>query len=266
VERRRGFAAAGDAVSLKAFQDTLGAFVCTPRPRYEPASPALTASEQETLRAIAGGAGFRLTRAIQRSWCVARAAKAARMTFSVLPAQRRLAILDAWIDAGGGAPAFAEQEDEALFDFIADRLAHPSAELDVCRIEQAALRARTAAGDHRPLDLDDIDLEAASIQRAPGAALVRVSGRRPRGGEPLFEPCAERPAPNGDVAFLFAPGLAGYFRLAEANEEELWRALDTPVTVPTLEALGHSRLTLASMTAIGALDAEPGDQTDAARP
>ena len=117
----------------------------------------LDESERVSLKRIAQSAGYRFTVGVQRSWCVGRAARAGYLTLSTFPVALRSALLDEWVNSGGGTSSFFAAEGDALLDFIANRLPDPSHELTLCRLEQATLRANDGAIDFRAPDAALID-------------------------------------------------------------------------------------------------------------
>src|SRR3954452_8554035 len=88
---------------------------------------------------------FRFYASVQRSWCIARAAKSASLTLSLLPKEKQERLLDEWVDSGAGAASFHGIEAESFLEFIAGQLIDPSHELTVCQFECATLRASNAA-------------------------------------------------------------------------------------------------------------------------
>ncbi len=58
--------------------------------------------ESRYFESVRGTAEFRFYAGVQRSWCIARATKAAHLTLSLLPEEERARLLDEWIDSGSG--------------------------------------------------------------------------------------------------------------------------------------------------------------------
>jgi len=108
--------------------------------------------ESRYLENLRDTAEFRFYASVQRSWCIARAAKAASLTLSLLPEEKRQRLLNEWVDAGAGAASFHGVEAELFLDFISQHLHNPSHELTVCRFERATLCASNGAGHFVPPD------------------------------------------------------------------------------------------------------------------
>src|SRR6185369_5378776 len=82
----------------------------------------LAESESRYLENLRDTAEFRFYAGVQRSWCIARAARAAYLTLSQLPLEERERLLDEWVNRGSGAQSFFHVEAEAFLDFIGERL------------------------------------------------------------------------------------------------------------------------------------------------
>ncbi len=183
------------------------------------------------LRELVDTPGFRLTRRIQRSWCRGRAARAAHLTLSLLADHERHALLDEWIDQGGGRNSFFALEAEAFLEFIATRLRNPSQELTMCWTEHAVYRANRGAAEVRapaPLPVD----AASVLRRSYFASVVPMSGG----------------------SMLFAPHVPGLVRQMTLRELALWRAIEKPRTLAHLAATGHGSDVLTDFLAIGAAE------------
>jgi hypothetical protein len=167
-------------------------------------------------------AGLLATAKVRRSWCEARASKAARLTLSVLPGALRSALIARWVDEGGGAGAFHALEADAFLPFIAGHLTDPSHELTVCRLEAALARATAAKAAFAPPQAPD---PSAVPRHGAGASLVLFTA------EPqalLAAVLGQGPAPPlGDARFpmLAAPGVPGLLRPADPAEVAAWRSL-----------------------------------------
>src|SRR5262245_25937934 len=105
----------------------------------------LAENESRYLESLRGTDEFRFYAGVQRSWCIARATKAAHLTLSLLPEEERGRLLDEWVDSGSGAQSFFGVEAEAFLDFLGRRLTDRPSELTVCQFERATLRASEGA-------------------------------------------------------------------------------------------------------------------------
>jgi hypothetical protein len=210
---------------LRDFQTALGRMVLNAHAGDSLCSLHLDATERECLDTLPATPGFRFTREVQRSWCESRAANAAYLTLSILSDASRRAILDEWVRSGGGTASFFGSEAEGLLNFIAQRLPAPSRELNVCRFEQAVIRASIQSSGFRPPALLD---KAHEVRRARHASLV--------------------------MTLLIAPGLMSLHRAVSLQERLLWDRLAAPVAVGTLEAEGFAQDLLEAMLHIGALE------------
>jgi hypothetical protein len=200
-----------------------------------------------------GTAGFALTAKVQRSWSRFRAEGAARPTLDLLPATQSASLLDRWLDMGGGAKSFASSEAEAFLEFIAAELPEPSDAMTICRTQQAIVRATAAALDFMPPPVDRPIEGAALVGRHPDATLVPF----PSGPGPLLallDAKATVTADSAAVDVLFAPGLAGLCRIAEAEEVSIWRELVEPRVVAEVFEVENYRRILMTMLSYGALE------------
>jgi len=112
-----------------------------------------------------------------------------------------------WVDAGGGTIFDPVSDADAFLEFAAGHLSEPSPAMTICRMEQAAYRASTAALRFKPPDLSLLDHPKTMLCAGKGAARVRFFAEPQR----LFaaiEAKAQLP-PLSDRCFfvLFAPGL-----------------------------------------------------------
>src|SRR5262249_24321541 len=197
--------------SLLDFQRALGRLVRAPAGANPADDVDFAPDERARFDRLAGSEGLRFTAEIQRSWCIGRAAKGARLTLANLPAVERQPLLDGWVNQGGGTASFFASEADAFLDFIAARLPNPSHTLTLCRLEQATLRASQSARRFAPPDMSWLNTATGALCRGRHAMLVSTP-----------------------VAVLFAPGLDGLFREATDAEVELWERLSSPVALSTL--------------------------------
>ncbi|WP_233836626.1 hypothetical protein [Paraburkholderia sp. ZP32-5] len=212
---------------LHDFQATLGRAIS--RHEQPPSLPCVQfqAAELDQVTRLLSSPGFAFTCDVQRSWCESRVKLLARHTLSVLPPDRRDALICAWVDHGGGRNAFRTEEAIAFLEFLSANLADDSTALYWCRVEQATYRA--SMGRHAfaspAWPRDDTTL----IGRAPDSALVT--------------------APH--LTLFFAPGLPDLVREAAPLEEELWRQLQSARTVSVFPSAVHA--TLKEMLSVGIL-------------
>jgi hypothetical protein len=212
---------------LREFQTALGRMVRNTDGTDPLSSLLLDAGERECLHALQPTAAFQFTRAVQRSWCEQRAANAAALTLSILPDDVRRGVLEEWVSSGGGTLSFFGAEADALLDFIARQLPDPSTELNICRLEQATIRASIHASDFQAPDPALFDLQR-PLRRAQHAALV--------------------------TALLIAPGLDLLHRVVSPLEQLLWERLTVPATAATLLQEDYPRDLIETMLHIGALE------------
>ena len=89
----------------------------------------LAEGENRYLENLQDTAEFRFYASVQRSWCIARATKAAHLTLSLLPVEERERLLDEWVDSGSGAQSFFGVEAEMFLDFLSGYLSDRPFEL-----------------------------------------------------------------------------------------------------------------------------------------
>jgi len=195
--------------------------------RERPCSMRLNGLERRSMSDLPETAAFMFTREVQRSWCEQKVVNAAYLTFSVLSDATRRRIIDDWIDAGGDSSAFVEIDAQELLMFVAERLPNPSTELNVCRLEQAAIRASQHADTFQAPDPALLDLPK-HVRRGRHAGLI--------------------------TALLVAPGLQFLHRMASSIEHLLWNRLKSPAQVEVLLREGYPRDVLKEMLGVGALE------------
>lgn len=212
---------------LREFQTAFGRMVRNPNDVEPLRSDRLNARERECLMALQPTEGFRFTRAVQRSWCESRAAKAAYLTLSALSEDVRQRVLDEWTGAGGGTSSFFGTEAEGLLEFIARRVPDPSPELEICRFEQAVIRASVQS----------------SVFRPPPFALFHATR-------------VIRCSWHARVAntLLIAPGLASLHRVASEQEQLLWSRLAEPAEIGALLQEGYAQDLIEALLHLGALE------------
>ncbi|HEX4810890.1 MAG TPA: hypothetical protein VH325_18270 [Bryobacteraceae bacterium] len=223
------------------FQTALGRLVRVPAGGDPLRGLDLDLRERSHLAVLADSAGFRFTMDVQRSWCIGRAAKAARLTLSMLPMEERERLLNEWVDAGRGTTSFFVAEADVFFDFIAEHLPEPSHLLTICRLEQGTLRASEGAHHFKTPDLVRLAGADCVLRQGRHATLVRFYSE-PRilfaglTGEKTLPPISPVP-----MQMLFGPGVTGLFREAQPNELALWERLARPVPLTALLREGHGR-------------------------
>lgn len=241
-------------MKLTDFQKALGRLLREQNNQNPLTAMRLDESQRRYFDDLRTTAGFSLYAGIQRSWCIGRAAKSARLTLSVLPPEKRQLLLEQWVDAGGGTHSFYEVESESFLDFISRQLPDPSHELTVCQLEQATLRANLgvaelAAADASPL----IDLTRI-VRRGAYARLVYVHGDPQallasiENNEPM-PPLSENP-----VLLMFSPGLPHLWHEPSAEELNLWKSLATPTPASKLIGTGHSPDTIERLLRQGTIE------------
>lgn len=234
-------------MSLATFQTALGQRILA-RSTHPPPDHSLTPGEKQSFTRLFDHPGFRLTAAIQRSWCEGRAARSAYLTLSCLELSHRKQLLDKWINLGGGANSFLLAESIAFLQFLKPQLVdHPHA-FSLCSFEAAILQAQEAALDWQPLPPITSDTPIITGQHAalitfhadPQVLLTAVSQARPL---PITtsEPCH----------LLIAPGISDQFRLADSHDLVLWNDLTVTSTIDHLLASGHSHVRISDFLEVG---------------
>lgn len=241
-------------MALLDFQMGLGRMLRAPEKAGFPADLSLTDPEQAALSRVRESRGFRFTTEVQRSWCRARAAKAARLTLAILPPEERLRLLEDWVGRGGGTASFFAAEADRFLEFIAGELREPSHELALCRFEQAALRASEGVLDFTSSGRPSNGGTGSLIRRGRYAALVRLYAEphllmAAFDGQQPFPPLS-----NDAFLLMFAPGLDGLWREAAKAEAALWNRLVQPISREALLAEGVPGRLLDSLAADGFLE------------
>jgi len=189
---------------------------------------------------------------VQRSWCIARATKAAHLTLSLLPQDERERLLDEWVDSGSGAQSFFFVEAESFLNFIGRKLSDRPREFTVCQFERATLRASNGADVFVAPDPALLQKADTCLRRGSYAALVRFEAEPDQSSHgPLAELF------SADLILMFSPGLPQLWHEPAPDELALWDALDSPVPVRTLLNLGHSLETLERLLTHGAVETTP---------
>jgi len=214
----------------------------------------LDANEKQYFETLQDTAGFRFCASIQRSWCIARAAKSAYFTLSLLPDEERQALLDEWVDAGAGTNSFFDAEGESFLSFISQRLTDPSHELSVCQFEQATFRASNGASSYASPDISGLADADRNLRHGRHATLVRLYV------DPslLIESMQTRkplpPLSSEPLILMFSPGLPQLCNVPSEEEIATWEALDAPAPVRALLRLNISQETLARLLEQGTIE------------
>jgi hypothetical protein len=211
----------------------------------------LAAGESRYLENLCNTAEFRFYASVQRSWCIARATKAAHLTLSLLQPDERERLLDEWVDSGSGAQSFFGVEADAFLDFLGRYLSNRPREFTVCQFERATLRASNGATVFVAPDPASLQKPDSCIRRGSYAALVRFeadSDQSPHSHEPLAELF------SAALNVMFSPGLPQLWHEPSTEEADLWEALASPAPVRTLLSQGHSLETLETLLGHGAIE------------
>jgi hypothetical protein len=207
--------------------------------------------ESQYLEKLRGSDEFRFYAGVQRSWCIARATKAAHLTLSLLPQEERERLLDEWVGSGSGAQSFFWVEADSFLDFIGRRLSDRPCELTVCQFERATLRASDGANYFVAPDAACLTNSDCFVRRGSYASLVRFDadpGKLLNSHGPLAGLFSAR------LILIFSPGVPQLWQEASPKEVELWNALDSPARVSTLLSHGHSLETLETLLQRGAIE------------
>jgi len=194
---------------------------------------ALNNRERILLESLQAGRGLHFTREVQRSWCKGRARNTAYLTLSIMPEEQRQALLDAWVDSGGGLASFSAGEAERLLDFIALRLPPRTHALSLCRMEQAVHRVNAAVASGCVAESGTV---GGMLCRAAAASMVEFFAepnlvlQAVQSNAPLPTLC------SSSVPIFFSPLLPGLFRRAEPDEAALWHRLELPADAAALQS------------------------------
>ena len=209
----------------------------------------LEESEGRYLENLRDTAEFRFYASVQRSWCIARATKAAHLTLSLLLPEERERLLDEWVDSGAGAQSFWAVEAESFLSFIGKHLSDRPREFIVCQFERATLRASNGVNIFVAPDPASLQRTDCYLRRGSYAALVRF--------ETDPDPNSNAPLANlfsAGLIVMFSPGLPQLWHEPSVQEVSLWGALNSPTPVRTLLTNGHSVETLERLLRQGAIE------------
>ena len=223
-------------MALIDFQTALGRLVRAPDGGDPLRRLSLDDRERLSIAALTGSAGFRVTVAIQRSWCEGRASRAAHLTLSLVNEEQRKRLLEEWTRTGAGTSSFFDAEGDAFLEFLSARLDDRSLALSMCRIERATLRASEGAGSFVKPALSRLGDPECVVRACRFASLVL---------------CDTEPH-----LVLFAPGLDGLWRPASREEADLWARLSAPVAVRDLLVAGYEQGAMEALLEAGAMEYE----------
>lgn len=214
----------------------------------------LEEGESRYLENLRDTSEFRFYASVQRSWCIARATKAAHLTLSLLPQEERERLLDEWVDSGSGAQSFFGVEAESFLDFIGEHLSDGSRESTVCQFERATLRASNGANVFVAPDPASLQGPNSCLRRGSYAALIRFDAdpNQLLNSVQKQEPLAD--LFSAGLILMFSPGLPQLWHEPSPEEIDLWEALDSSTPVKTLVSHGHSVETLERLLGQGALE------------
>lgn|GEM_PF-1726912 len=214
---------------------------------------ALSPAERDYFSALQEDPGFRFTLNVQKPWRAGRAAKAAFLTLSVLPAELRQLFLDEWISLGGGTQSFTGAESGAFLKFIRERLPDPSHERTACDLELAALRANEGARQFEWPDPSELDARPCLLKRGQHGALVHFHGHPDQVIRALLQHNPLPVIPNA-AAVLFGPGLDSLHRSASRSEVILYERLTDPSPAADLLSEGFHREVIEGLLLGGVLE------------
>ena len=239
-------------MALIEFQTVLGRMLREQKSETHLRGVSLDEREQHYFENLRDTAEFRFYASVQRSWCLARAAKGASLTLSLLPQEKRERLLDEWVDSGAGAASFHNVEAELFLDFIGKQLPNPSHELTVCQFERATLRANNGASHFVAPDASALRDPDCVLRRGRYAALVSFY----TGLDRLFNAVQNHePLPESPVMLvLFSPGLPRLCAEPSPAEVSVWETIEAPVSIKTLLDQGHSLTTLEGLLSHGAIE------------
>ena len=240
-------------MALIEFQTVLGRMLREQHRDDHVRGVSLEEGEGRYLENLRGSAEFRFYASVQRSWCVARATKAAHLTLSLLPEKERERLLDDWVSSGSGAQSFFLVEAESFLDFIAGRLSDRLFELTVCQFERATLRVNEGANVFVAPDPAYLTRPDCCLRRGNYAAVVRFDAEPEQIVAVQKHPLL-RALFSSNLIVMFSPGLPQLWREPSTQEIDLWDALETPTAVRTLLAGGHSIETLERLLSEGAVE------------
>ena len=239
-------------MALIEFQTVLGRMLREQKSDTHLPGVSLDERESRYFQNLRETAEFRFYASVQRSWCIARAAKSASLTLSLLPPEKRERLLDDWVDSGAGASSFHGVEAELFLEFIGRHLPHPSHELTICQFERATLRANNGASRFVAPNRSALQNSDCLLRRGSYAALVPFYTDLDRVGDAVQN---QEPLPDSPIMLvLFSPGFSQLCIEPSPEEVSVWEALATPASVSTLLDQHHSLTTLEELLSHGAIE------------
>lgn len=214
----------------------------------------LEEGESRYLNNLRDTAEFRFYASVQRSWCIARATKAAHLTLSLLTQEERERLLDEWVDSGSGTQSFFAVEAEAFLDFIGGYLSDRPCEFTVCQFERATLRANNGANVFVAPDAATLLRPDTWLGRGRYASLVRFAADQNQWQILDQQHKSLRDLFSAGLTVMFSPGLPQLWHEPSSEELDVWDALDSPTPVRTLLGHGHALETLERLFGEGAIE------------
>lgn len=197
--------------------------------------------------------GLELTRAIRRSWCEGRTAKASRLTLMTLPFAQRKNLISDWVDQGGGTSSFYSKEGQAFLEFILPLLADPSHARSVCSFELAVMKLVNSSSEvSPPEEIRGIEPDA-MLHSNQLSSLVKFYCD-PTELLSAIESGGDLPPESLDsTQMLVAPGLPGFCKIATLGEIKIIDRLSEPARLQELLDDNHSLLNINYLLHIGAI-------------
>lgn len=214
----------------------------------------LEEQESQYLKSLRDTAEFRFYASVQRSWCIARATKAAHLTLSLLAQEERERLLDEWVNSGAGSQSFFAVEAESFLDFIGAYLSDRPCEFTICQFERATLRASSGADVFVVPNAASLQKPESSLRRGNYASLVRFAADPDQWQSSVQKNELLTHLFSTGLIAMFSPGLQQLWHEPSSNELDLWDALDSPTQVSSLLSHGHSLETLERMLGQGAIE------------
>ncbi len=213
-------------------------------------SVSLDEHESQYFENLRDTAEFRFYASVQRSWCIARATKAAHLTLSLLPPEERERLLDEWVDSGSGAHSFFFVEADSFLDFIGEHLSDRPREFTVCQFERATLRASNGANSFVAPNPESLHQPDTCLRRGRYAEVVCFEA----GPDQVLNHNPLADLFSAGLIIMFSPGLPQLWHEPSPQELDLWDALVSPTPISTLLAHGHSLATLETLLAQGSIE------------
>ena len=254
-------------MALRDLQTALGTIIATHAPDLSRSAAQcawlgtldLTATERAWLKQLLNTPGLRLTCTIQRWWRQMRLQQTVRLTLAVLPAARRLQVVQAYIATVPCTSLFFIPEALQFLDFVLHTMAGVPHLNAVAHFERALFRAKEVVDTsvHTPLDVTAL-LPSQALYRHQAAALISFSAPPEQLLHALLQGLPVPAPDNRAYAVLVTPHLPHYWRPATPDEAHLFMACHTPTTVERLcTAVEHPARPLQALIDASALCVEP---------